>query len=50
MFAKDDTFKDQKGTSSRQIVLLLGPMGAGKSELVCAVKDLRKVGSGGSEV
>lgn len=44
MFAKDDTFKDQKGTSSRQIVLLLGPMGAGKSELVCAVKDLRKVG------
>lgn len=44
MFAKDDTFKDQKGDSARQIVLLLGPMHAGKTELTCAIKDLRKVG------
>ena len=44
MFTKDDTFKDQKGDSARQIILLLGPMHAGKSELVCAVTDLKKVG------
>lgn len=44
MFAKDDTFKEQKGASARQIVLLLGPMRAGKTELTCAVKDLKKVG------
>lgn len=44
MFAKDDTFKDQKGASARQIVLLLGPLLAGKTELTCAVKDLKKVG------
>ena len=43
IFGKDP-FEEQKGGSVRQLVLLLGPLRAGKTELLMAIKDLRKIG------
>ncbi len=39
-----DSFKDLKGKTVRQVALLLGPTNGGKSELLEAVKSLKKIG------
>ena len=44
MWGKNDPFQDQKGADARQIVILLGPMHAGKTELKYAIQDLTKIG------